>query len=303
MTWGEWFGVFWSELSMFSHKENMMKKSALVLCMALLLGACGGDKVNESVATQADTQATQTAPMERYVMATEANYPPFDYRDDDGGIIGFDVDILKAIAEDQGFAVDFIHTERSKLFDNLDAGGSQILGACLGITFERLARAEISTPYAFAPNVIMSTKDNAVNGLVELSGKKVAVQGGSFSAKLLQDISNVQVSEVKSLFDAYKAFAVGEVDYVVGDAGSLEHFHKNTPIEGKDIELTVYDKMEDTRVGFAVKKGNTELLEKINTGLKNIQANGTYDKIYAQWFGDNPTMRIPAEFEGKPVGK
>lgn len=237
------------------------------------------------------------------MVATEANYPPFDYRDDKGEIIGFDVDVLRAIAQNQGFSVDFIHTERAKLFDNLDSGQSQILGACLGITFERLARAEISTPYAFAPNVIMSSDANVVSSLAGLSGKKVAVQGGSFSAKLLQDIPNVQLTESKSLFDAYKAFAVGSVDYVVGDAGSLEYFHKNNPIDGKNVKFTVYDKTEDTRVGFAVKKGNTELLEKINTGLKNIQADGTYDKIYAQWFGDDVTMRILAEFEGKPVGK
>lgn len=281
-----------------------MQKLSVLLLSALFLAACGNDKPDTSVQTTLDNaQTSEVVPVERYVVATEAHYPPFDYRDDKGEIIGFDVDILKAIAQNQGFAVDFIHEERSKLFDNLDEGKSQILGACLGITFERLARAEISTPYAFAPNVIMSTKDNAVTGLASLSGKKVAVQGGSFSAKLLQDVPNVQVTETNSLFEAYKAFAMGEVDYVVGDAGSLEHFHKNNPIEGKEIELTVYDKTEDTRVGFAVQKGNTELLNKINTGLKNLQDDGTYDKIYAKWFGDNSTMRIPAEFMGKPVGK
>lgn len=280
-----------------------MKKLSVLLCSALFLVACGNNDKAQTQSTSDTTQASEVVPVERYVVATEANYPPFDYRDDNGVIVGFDVDVLRAIAKNQGFGVDFIHSEFDLLFETLETGKAQILGACLASSAERMERSELSNAYVFSPNVIMSEESKAVDTLAGLAGKTVAVQKGSASQKELSVAPPKEIIEETTLFGAYRSFALGKADYVVGDAGVLSYYHQSTPIPNKQITFTTHDKSADARAFFAVTKGNTELRDKINTGLANIQADGTYDAIYAKWFGDNPSLRIPTEFGEKPTSK
>lgn len=276
--------------------------SLLATSLALLtLTACGEDntnQVNSAATTQAKTDAP--APVQRkaehYIVGTDIGYPPFDFRDENGQITGFDVDVLKAIAENQNFSVEFLFTKRSNLFPTLEKGQYQILAACLGINPDRLSKSEMSQPYAYAPNVIMAKEGDKVSKLADLVGKKVAVQDGSHSHQALKDakVGNIEVDS--AMFGAYGKFARGEADYVVGDAGVLSYLHQNNKDANKPkVYTSVYNPTEDVRVAFAVQKGNTELVNKINEGLKNIKANGTYDKIYQKWFGSDNSLRVPED--------
>ena len=110
-----------------------MKKTSFVLACLLALSACSEqsdapqNSTNNTPAVAASSAkatpvATATKKAEHYIVGTDASYPPFDFKDDSGQIAGFDVDILRAIGEDQGFSVDFISTERSQLFPSLKDG-------------------------------------------------------------------------------------------------------------------------------------------------------------------------------------
>lgn len=283
-----------------------MKKTSFVLACLLALSACSEqsdapqNSTNNTPAVAASSAkaapvATATKKAEHYIVGTDASYPPFDFKDDSGQIAGFDVDILRAIGEDQGFSVDFISTERSQLFPSLKDGQYQILAACLGMSAERLAQSEMSVPYAFAPNVIMGKAGGTEpQTLADLGSKKVVTQEGSYTYDALKAANVPNVSTTNSLYNAYSTFVRGEADYVLGDAGVLSYHHKNNQEANKPkVYTAVYDKSEDVRVGFAVQKGNTALIGKINEGLKNIRANGKYDEIYAKWFGDDLTLRVP----------
>ncbi len=280
-----------------------MKKTALFLSCLLALTACSDNNEAQNN-TPASTQAA-SAPVgvaekqqnftERYIVGTDANFPPFDFQNESGQIVGFDIDILRAIGEKEGFGVDFVSAlKRSDLFPNLADGQYQILAACLGMSAERLAQSEMSKPYAYAPNVIMGKESGTAMTLAELGNAKVAVQEGSYT---FDELKKAQVSNIvpeKSMYNAYITFAKGNADYVVGDAGVLSYHH----IENKDpnkpkVYTSVYDKDADVRVAFAVKKGNTELINKINSGLKKIKEDGTYEKIYTKWFGEDNSLRVP----------
>lgn len=273
--------------------KSLFASSILCACSALFLTAC--DKTDTSannINTPSETTspASDTAPVEQLLVATDAGLPPFELLDENGVVIGFDVDVLKAIGKDQGFDVTFINQPRSQLFDSLASGKQQIAAACLGINPERLEKSEMSNPYVSAPNVIMTKDDLSPKTLKDLEGLTVAVQEGSYSATSLQGIAVKELKAEKTLFNAFRDFASGKVQAVVGDAGALSYWAKQNP-ELK-VHTAIYDTTEDVRVGFAVKKGNTELINRINQGLANIRADGTYDKIYQTWFGDNNTLKV-----------
>ena len=277
--------------------------SFLTVSLALLtLTACGQENSNQvsqasaPTTTQADAPAPVQRKAEHYIVGTDIGYPPFDFREENGQITGFDVDILNAIAENQNFSVEFLFTKRSNLFPTLEKGQYQILAACLGINPERLAKSEMSEPYAYAPNVIMGKEGGSAKVLADLAGKKVAVQDDSHSHHALKDAKVNNIDADGAMFGAYGKFARGEADYVVGDAGVLSYLHQNNKDANKPkVYTSVYNPTEDVRVAFAVQKGNMELLNKINEGLKNIKANGTYDKIYQKWFGSDNSLRVPEE--------
>ena len=280
-----------------------MKHSILAVLIGLALAACGGSESNavESnpapTATPAATTNDVVKKAEHYLVGTDIGYPPFDFRDENGQITGFDVDVLKAIAEDQNFSVEFLFTQRSKLFPSLETGQYQILAACLGINPERLSKSEMSDAYAYAPNVIMGKEadKDKVRTLADLTANdKVAVQQDSHSHHALENAKVANIVTSNSVFNAYSQFVRGDAQYVVGDAGVLNYTHSNNKDANKPKVFTsVYNPSEDVRVAFAVQKGNTKLIEKINAGLKNIKANGTYDKIYTKWFGNDSSLKVP----------
>ena len=274
-----------------------MKNNILTLTCLLILAACGNDAPATQIPNNQPVEsASAPKKLERYVVGTDATYPPFDFKDEHGQLTGFDADLLKAIADNQNFSVEFIPTARSQLFPGLNEGYYQILAACLGINAERLAQSEMSEPYAFAPNVIMGKTGNNVQTLAQLGNSSVAVQQDSYTHKVLTDLGIKNIITEKTPYEAYVDFVSGRADYVVGDAGVLNYYHKNNKDTHKPQTYSaIYNKTEDVRVAFAVKKGNTELINKINEGLKNIKANGTYDKIYAKWFGTDNSLRVPEE--------
>lgn len=286
-----------------------MKKLALAFATLLVLSACGKNDTTSTQAPQTSDTASSTTPTtsqtptptkqrkaEHYAVATTPDLPPFSFKDEYGLVIGFDIDVLQAIADDQNFSFDMISAPFTTLFDDLAKDKYQILAATLTPTPERQAKYEMSKPYVWAGNIIMGKEGGTVLTVADIGENKIAVANQSYSHELLtkSGIKNIVVKD--KLYVAYGAFIRGEADYVIGDAGALNHYHTGSGIgDTVKIYTATYDKNEDARASFAVQKGNTALVEKINTGLTNIRANGKYDEIYKKWFGDDQSLKVPAD--------
>lgn len=286
-----------------------MKKTALFLGLVLALTACNKNDnasgaSSDTTATSQPATPTQSAPVstperkaEHYSAGTDATMPPFIFKDEQGQITGFDVEVLQAVADDQNFSFELIpEKQRSVLFDELKNNKYQILVANLGINPERLEKSEMSKPYVWAPNVIMGRAGGKAQTLAEIGEGRVGVQESSYSHDVLKKAGVKNIVPAGSLYSAYVALVRGEVDYVVGDAGALNHHHlSNAQADKTPVYTSVYDKSEDVAVGFAVQKGNTALIDKINAGLANIRANGKYDQIYKKWFGEDQSLQVPQD--------
>lgn len=281
----------------------MMKKFVFgsVLLSTLILTACNNEPPTTTETPTSSASTTSTAPTEetklqKYVVGINTTMPPFVFKDEQGLATGFDIEILKAIADNQNFSLDLIPSERDELFDKLKEGTYQILAANLGINPERLAKSEMSKPYVWAPNVIMGKEGSTARTLSDLIDSRVGVQASSYSEQVLKDAGIENIVPSASLYAAYINLVQDKVDYVVGDAGALSAHHlAHKDTHNIPMYTVIYDKDEDVRVGFAVEKGNIELLDKINAGLEAIQKDGTYDRIYNKWFGDDDSLRVPAD--------
>lgn len=279
----------------------MKMKYLLSMCVVLGLVACSesdesqqnnapapapvaSQPNNENIAAAANNADKVTA----YIVGIDVGYPPLTLRDVQGQPSGFEVELLQAIAKDQKFQVNLIPDARANLFTQLEQGKYQILVGSFEVNPERQAKAELSNPYAKGYRAILSATDSTVKSAQDLRNVKgaVGVQKSTNSERKLIELG-ITPKTYNSLFNTFKGLVQGEVSHVVGDSIPLTYYaisNKDASIK-QEYSLTHFDSSAgDSMLVYAVSKGNTELLGKINQGLDNIKKNGTYDKIYQKWF-------------------
>lgn len=263
----------------------------LLLFCSLGLQACSDDAAqaqNKATITKNDVSLSVNTP--RYLVAVDADYAPLVFRNETGQTIGFDVDLLNAIAKDQGFRLDFIPTLWDGIFVTLTTGKYDIVAGGVTITAKRQQEMDMSDPYIDAPVLIVYTDESLkLKDFADLQNVVVGVQKYSTFEEELQDLAgrdnSSKIIPTSTLFLAFKSLVNGDVKAVIGDAPVLRYFMVKYSYKIKKFFSFEYKQGDSVdSFGFVVKKGNHQLLNKINTGLKNIRANGEYDRIYKKWF-------------------
>ncbi len=250
----------------------MKKLLAIVLVLMMVLGmvACGGGE--DDVIT--------------YKVLTEATFPPFDTVDEDGNIIGFDMDLISAIAEDQGFAVEFVDMPFESLIPALEAGNGDIIAAGMWCGDpERAEKVDFSDVYYTGGKAILVAADNnEITGEDSFTPETVVASqiGSNYADEItaLKEEGKIKEAVILDGFDVCVLQLInGDIDAVVSGNDVVNAYIKQH--EGKIKLACDIESSED--MGFAVQKGNLELLEKINTGLQNVKDSGVYDELIIKW--------------------
>jgi len=218
------------------------------------------------------------------LVGTDAAYAPFESESPNKELKGFDIEILKSVAAKAGLEIKFINTPWEGLFTQLSSGDRDILISAITINDARKKQMDFSNPYFEAVQLIVVPMSSKVQKLEDLKSLKVGVQNGTtgddvVSALLGKTNQNVKRFEGTPL--AIKELENGGVDAVVADNGVVNNFLANNKVSFKVISDKSFSK---EYYGIAVKKGNADLLTKINKGLDAIKADGTYDRIYKSFF-------------------
>lgn len=270
--------------------RRFLQASAL-LATGLLLSACG--KKTEAPTPAASAVATASAPAPApakvYVVGTDAAYAPFESQNEKGEIVGFDIDVVTAVAKKAGIEVKFVNTPWEGIFNTLQQGDRDLLVSAVTITDERKQTMDFSDPYFDAYQLIAVKGNSKITKFDDLKKLKVGVQTGTTGDEVvskLQGKTSANIKRFESTPLALKELEAGGVDAVVADNGVVVNYvANNTSTKFK----TVADKaFQPEQYGIVVKKGNADLLGKINKGLADIKADGTYDQIYAKYFGAAP---------------
>lgn len=255
-----------------------MKKSIiavlLIMVLAFSLSACGGEED-----TSGDTVV--------YKVGTEPTFPPFDTTDENQNIVGLDMDLITAIGEDQGFKVEFENLSFDGLIPALKAGNIDIVAAGMNKDDpERQEQVDFSDAYYESQLFVAVAIDNdTINSIDDLTpDMKVAAQTSTTGAAKVEELKeNGQIKEaviLDGLDTVMMQLINGDVSAVINDKPVTEAYMKKQP----DKIKMVGEALNAENYGFAVQKGNQELLDKINAGLKNIKENGTFDELVDKWF-------------------
>ncbi|WP_230658578.1 substrate-binding periplasmic protein [Psychrobacter sp. I-STPA10] len=244
--------------------------------------------------TEAETANTteptgdNSADLPNYIVAVENEYKPFSFRDENAQLIGYDVDILDAIAKDQNFTVTYIPAPFSEKFQDLKAKKYDIVAAGTSITDERKKTMDFSNPYHDSYQAVIALPNQPViNNFENLIEHTIAVEPNTISDKFLKETIKINPSNiipVTTPFTAIEKVIQNQADYAISDSPVLQYYGQ----QFQDLDLKVYiDKSsEPDHYGFVVAKNrDDDLLQKINTGLNNIKADGTYQAINQKWFG------------------
>lgn len=275
--------------------RRFLQASAL-LVTGFLLSACGKKAETPPPAASAPVAAASApAPAKVYVVGTDAAYAPFESETPQKEIVGFDIDVVKAVAQKAGIEVKFVNTPWEGIFNTLAQGDRDLLVSAITITEERKQTMDFSDPYFDAQQLIAVKANSKVTKFEELKKLKVGVQTGTTGDEVvtkLQGKTSANIKRFESTPLALKELESGGVDAVVADNGVIINYVTNN--SGSKFKTVADKTFQNEQYGIAVKKGNADLLGKINKGLADIKADGTYDKIYAQYFGAAPSAAAPA---------
>lgn len=230
---------------------------------------------------------TETKP-EKYIIATDTSYAPFEYQDGEEWV-GIDIDIIKAISENQNFEMDLKHGEFQGLLAALESNQLDALMAGVIITDERKLKYDFSDGY-FKTGVTLaiSASNNEIKSLNDLKGKKIAIKNGTQSAKVGKDLSEKYGFITKGFDETptmYEEVKTGNSVACFEDIPVIKH----AILKGVNLKMVGDVNESDSEYGFCVLKNkNEKLLKMFNEGLRNIKQNGKYDEIIKKYL-DNET--------------
>ena len=259
-----------------------MKKKTLVLVLALAmvftfaLSSCGGG----GSAEKDEEQVLR--------VVTEATFAPFEFTEDgDDEIKGFDVDMMNAIAEDQGLKIEFINMEFDSLIPALQSDQGDIIAAGMNkLAGDRAEKADFGDTYFESDLMLLVKSDSTLTSIDDVTpdmklASQIGTTGGEYVQTLEKDGKIAQGVVLNQWTDSYMQLQNGDVQGVVVDKPVGEAYLNSH----SDIAKFVGEPFGDhEEFAYAVQKGNTELLEKLNTGLAHMKENGTYDELVDKWF-------------------
>ncbi len=240
-------------------KTKKIFSICLVFILTLILSGCGKNK-NE------------------IIMVTEAGFAPYEYYEN-GEIVGVDVAIAKEIAKELGKKLVVKNVDFDSIVSELKSGKADFAAAGMSITEERKKQVDFTIEYVTSNQVVVVKKDSSLNDITQLDGKRIAVQLGTVGdSYVTENYKNSEINRQKKFLVAAEAVKNNKADCIVMDQIPAQQLVSQNP------ELKILDGIlfKDS-YGMAVKKGNTELLDTMNTVLQRLIDEGKIEEYIIEY--------------------
>jgi polar amino acid transport system substrate-binding protein len=218
-------------------------------------------------------------------VATDASFPPFEYVEEDSkDIVGFDIDLMNAIAEKAGLDIEYQNVAWDPLLAGMADCQYDMAISAITITADRAEQFSFSDPYINAGQIVAVAIDNdTISGPTDLVGMTIGAQIGTTGAMEAEAIEDTTVKVYDTYELAFLDLANGQIDAVVADYPTAVAFvNANT-----DSLKVVGDVFTDESYGVAFCKGNDELISQVNAAFAELQSEGYIDDLVVKWYGSD----------------
>lgn len=261
-------------------KKTLKLGLMIMMAFVLLLAGCG---------TGGSGDSDGDGDVKKLKVVTNAAFNPMEYMEK-GKVVGFDADLIKAVAKEAGYEVDIKHTGWEAMFTELDKKLSDLAIAAITITDERKESYDFSVPYYEAVNKILVKEDSDVKSGADLKDKIVAVQvetTGQYAAESILGEKSPNIKQLEDINLAIQELLNNGADAVIADNAVVDAYVKNNP--EKKLKVITDESFESEYYGIAFPKGS-DLKAEFDEALNAIIDSGKYTEIYKDWFGVEPDI-------------
>ena len=258
-------------------KKTLKAITILTLVSVLLISGCG--KIN--------TSTYEKIKKDKYItFATEGTYAPYSFHDDSGALVGFDVEIARAIADKLGVEARFTETQWDGIIAGLDAKKYDAISNQVSITDERKQKYLFSDPYTYVYGVVIVNEDNNdINSFEDLNGKDVSLTITSNWAQVAESYGGKIVS-TSGFNESIQLVLQNRADATVNDNVTFYDFIANQPDAKAKIVAT---SNEATESAILIRQGDDDLQKAVNDALSQLRSEGKLAEISNKYFGTDIT--------------
>ena len=219
------------------------------------------------------------------VIATDATWPPMEFVNADKQIVGFDIDYMKDAAKEAGYEVEFKNVAWDGIFGGLAAGKYDAVCSSVTITDERKKSMDFSIPYFKVRQALVVPKSSTAKTLEDMKGKTLGAQIGTTGYFAIKDVKGIDAKSYDEIGLAMEDLFNGRIDGVVCDDPVAAQYALQREDYKAKLKIAAVLDTGDEYYGVAVKKGNTEVLDLINKGIKAVEEKGIAKELRAKWIG------------------
>lgn len=273
-------------------KSVLTRTIQLLSLLSILLGVLIA--LSPSVFAQSSSEPAGNLPQETignsYVVGLDDTFAPMGFRNNEGDLVGFDIDLANEMAELYDWNLEFQPIDWSLKETELNSGNIDMIWNGYGITPARQEQVLFTEPYLESGQIVISLEGSGIESLEDLEGRTIATQAGSTALDFMQewpdDLYN-RLAEEPILYPDYnQVFAdldAGRVDAIyVGGVYGLYVMQ----IRGEERYQFFTDENSIEPMGVGVRFSDPELKDALDAGFEELKANGTFQEIEAEWFGD-----------------
>ena len=259
--------------------NTKLKNVILLLCVVIFaLTGC----------TSSNSETAQESHLDRVIkskklrVAVLPDNPPWSVMKADGSFAGYDIDIANKLAEALGVEVEFVPTEGANRLPLVQTDKVDVVIACFSPTNERAKSINFTEPYAVSGSLPLYRKDNPLKSWEDLKEKKVSVARGSTNDTILTKyFPKTEVVRFDTISDAFMALKSGKVDALLEQNQMVYEMARKNP----ELEALNAEPFKPSLVAMAVKRGDHDWLNYLNSFIRNFNASGDNAELYKKWFG------------------
>lgn len=263
-----------------------MKRLLALLAVMMLVGCTKGGAPAPTPTTPpaaTDTSLKTVKDRGKLMVGMSGQYPPFAFREANGDLIGFDVEITTEVAKRLGVGVEYVTMPFKGLMAALDSKRFDMIANQMGITAERKAIYDFSKPYVNSGSQLLVHKDETtINSMADVKGRKFGASQGSNYEKMLRD-AGAEVVLYTSNATLFADIAARRIDGTLNDRLQVAYLVK----QGTQPLKAAGEPTKGVDVGLMMRKGETTLVTEVDKALDAMLQDGTYKAISEKWFGED----------------